>query len=381
MNQLLAYDASDSSDIDDRTGAANTVAAAAPETEAKRRRVDDAEPATSVLPFKEQLTVLVRKLLATEAQADDDDYVAVRMALFEGVTLLVAAHSAECASVVDVIETVLTSASAIGGVLIVQLIDGIVRACAGPFAARFAPLLSKRFAYVYARADSDARTLLHLLAQGWRGTSFPTAMVDQILAFVAEQEDRRSAGTASTSTASTAAAVGPTAAAVAAPPTCHLDALLPPRPLDAPDPAVSQRVALYLSKAKDGLNFNAHLRSLKSFRNPSILAKLVTKFSIDEHGTAYAPSVWNPQQFDDVPKYDELAKIIKQSAVDRSSAATGKVEFTAAAAADSSDSKRPALSEHAKKLAKKEKYRQQAISARNEASQPQQQQGQKRSWF
>jgi len=377
VNQLLAYDASDSSDIEDRTSAASTVAAAAPEAEAKRRRVDAAEPATSVLPFKEQLTVLVRKLLATEAQADDDGD--VRRALCEGVTLLVAAHTAECASVVDVIETVLTSASAVGGVLIVQLIDGIVRACAGPFAARFAPLLSKRFAYVYARADSDARSLLHLLAQGWRATSFPTATVDEILAFVAEQEDRRSAGTASTSSAGTAAAaaVGP-----AAPPRCHLDALLPPRPLDEPDPAVSQRVALYLSKAKDGLNFNAHLRSLKSFRNPSILAKLVTKFSIDEHGTAYAPSVWNPQQFDDVPKYDELAKIIKQSAVDRSSAATGKVEFTAAAAAaDSSDSKRPALSEHAKKLAKKEKYRQQAISARNDANQPQQQQGQKRSWF
>lgn len=167
-----------------------------------------------------------------------------------------------------------------------------------------------------------------------------------------------------------------------------LESLLPPRPTAEPDGAVVERVALYLRKsAVDGLDFNAHLRSLKSFRNPSILEKLVNKFDIDEHGSCCEPSVWNPHQFDKSDRYDVLAKRARQTEVERSSATTGRVEFVAASttSADAAAAaKKPPLSEHAKKLVKKEKFRQKAIKQRENAAAAQARavdNQKKRTWF
>jgi hypothetical protein len=165
-----------------------------------------------------------------------------------------------------------------------------------------------------------------------------------------------------------------------------LDAMLPPASRAPPDSAVVERVALYLRKSNDGLDFNAHLRSLKSFRNPSILEKLVSKFNIDEHGSLCDPAVWNPHQFDGAERYDALAKRAKQTEFERSSAATGRVEFVPASSAPTSAKPPPPLSEHAKKLAKKEKFRQKAIQQRETAAQAaaaarESHAAKKRTWF
>jgi hypothetical protein len=163
--------------------------------------------------------------------------------------------------------------------------------------------------------------------------------------------------------------------------------MLPPPSRSPPNPAVVERVAVFLRKSNDGLDFNAHLRSLKAFRNPSILEKLVSKFNIDEHGSLCDPAVWNPHQFDGAERYDVLAKRAKQTEIERSSATTGRVEFVPAAGAATTSgavSKKPELSEHAKKLAKKEKFRQKAIQQRETAAQAAaraHENQKKRTWF
>ena len=146
-----------------------------------------------------------------------------------------------------------------------------------------------------------------------------------------------------------------------------------------------------MAKVDQGLHFNAHLRSLKSFRNPHVLDKLVAHFDIDQYDSAYSRDVWDVSQFtgDVDGRYKALGERIKQWELERAAARSGtRVEFvagtssaasgniagtgTAAAAAAASSSgaaaRRPPMN---KKQAKKEKYRKQAIKKRQQALQQQ----------
>jgi hypothetical protein len=224
----------------------------------------------------------------------------------------------------------------------------------------------------YVEIDAVNRSILRHLLSGW-SDCFPAPVIDALQ----QRINALSAETTiqSSSSSSSSNRVGGL-----------LESLLPPRPTAEPDSAVVERVALYLRKSADGLDFNAHLRSLKSFRNPSILEKLVSKFDIDEHGSRCEPSVWNPHQLDNIDRYDVLAKRAKQTEVERSSATTGRVEFVAASTTSDAAAKKPSapLSEHAKKLVKKEKFRQKAIKQRENAAAAQARaidNQKKRTWF
>ena len=52
---------------------------------------------------------------------------------------------------------------------------------------------------------------------------------------------------------------------------------------------------------------NHHLARLRNFLNPVILEKLVDRFGIDEIGTNYPKTLYNPHDFSPEEYYDRLA--------------------------------------------------------------------------
>ncbi|KAK9898651.1 hypothetical protein P389DRAFT_36676 [Cystobasidium minutum MCA 4210] len=69
---------------------------------------------------------------------------------------------------------------------------------------------------------------------------------------------------------------------------------IPPPPADLqPDPAVEAKLRHFHTLRAQGVFFNDSLQSNKSFRNPSILSKLVDFVNVDEKLSAMPPDVWS----------------------------------------------------------------------------------------
>ena len=143
-----------------------------------------------------------------------------------------------------------------------------------------------------------------------------------------------SATSAAASATSAAASVTTAAAAAstsaAAPKPSRLSARLPPLAADAQAHEIVQaKVEQFLRKRDEqGLRFNAHLRSLKSFRNPAILDKLVTHYGIDEHGTQLDAAVWDIAAFKALDDYKALGERIKQWELEEAARRSGApIEF------------------------------------------------------
>jgi hypothetical protein len=81
---------------------------------------------------------------------------------------------------------------------------------------------------------------------------------------------------------------------------------LPPEPpAGAVDPAVQQEVVRYLAKGRSLVD-NVH--ELRTFRNPTLYAKLVRQLGLVEAGTNYPRSLYDRAQLDPEASYEQLGE-------------------------------------------------------------------------
>ena len=84
---------------------------------------------------------------------------------------------------------------------------------------------------------------------------------------------------------------------------------------------------LYERKIKEGENLNQAIQSRKDFRNPSIYDKLILYLGIEERGTNFAKSDFNPSSWRKVPDYEDLARAQREDVAKRERERKTKVEF------------------------------------------------------
>jgi len=87
------------------------------------------------------------------------------------------------------------------------------------------------------------------------------------------------------------------------------------------------------------MDMNAVIQKRKDFRNPSIYEKLIQFCGINELGTNYPPSMYDPLKWPKESYYEELAKIQKAEMDKREKERKGKVEFVSGTKKSDEDNK------------------------------------------
>lgn len=112
---------------------------------------------------------------------------------------------------------------------------------------------------------------------------------------------------------------------------------LPPELAQPPpgecDPDVQARVARWLQLQARGRLLTTELRSSRDYRNPQFFRKMVEYWEIDEHGTAFAPDVFDPTAFAAEDGREALKSQLEATEERRRAAraaGTGRVEFVKA---------------------------------------------------
>ncbi|KAK4526867.1 hypothetical protein GAYE_SCF28MG4785 [Galdieria yellowstonensis] len=75
-----------------------------------------------------------------------------------------------------------------------------------------------------------------------------------------------------------------------------------------PNPSLVNWVEWALVKLQQGVDFNERMRTNKEFRNPGILEKMVAYCELDELGTNFDRSVFDPKSYVSSEYYEELAE-------------------------------------------------------------------------
>ncbi|KAG5898549.1 hypothetical protein JTB14_012448 [Gonioctena quinquepunctata] len=88
------------------------------------------------------------------------------------------------------------------------------------------------------------------------------------------------------------------------------------------------------------LDMNAVIQKRKDFRNPSIYEKLITFCDLNELGTNYPPSIYDPLKWNKESYYEELAKVQKVEMDKREKERKNKVEFISGTKKNEDDKKR-----------------------------------------
>lgn len=85
------------------------------------------------------------------------------------------------------------------------------------------------------------------------------------------------------------------------------DAVLPPEPTTKCSKTLQSKIInLLQKKASSGVDMNTSLQLRKDLRNPSILEKLVNFCDVKEFDSNYPEHLYNPNEFTDDSKYDNL---------------------------------------------------------------------------
>ncbi|KAG8469855.1 hypothetical protein KFE25_006310 [Diacronema lutheri] len=103
--------------------------------------------------------------------------------------------------------------------------------------------------------------------------------------------------------------------------------------VDAPvSPALQAKVEALHRKVTQGYSVNRHIREAKTFRNPDLLEKLVQIFGVDQRGTNFSPSVWQPHNLPAELNYKALEEARRQVAQRQHEErmASGRVTFVPA---------------------------------------------------
>ena len=103
---------------------------------------------------------------------------------------------------------------------------------------------------------------------------------------------------------------------------------LPPEPEGRCSKQLQEKMKrLYEKKIKEGENLNLKIQERKDFRNPSIYDKLILYLGIEERGTNFSKSDYDPSSWRKVPDYEALARAQREDVAKREKERKTKVEF------------------------------------------------------
>lgn len=109
-------------------------------------------------------------------------------------------------------------------------------------------------------------------------------------------------------------------------------ASLPPESTDEPPPAVMEKMRQYWAATLRSDSFTSRLRQHKEFNNPYILDRVIETFAIDQYGSHYPRSVFDPHGFAASDDFEAIAMAQQAAEEARVAAAAGRtaVSFTSA---------------------------------------------------
>lgn len=123
---------------------------------------------------------------------------------------------------------------------------------------------------------------------------------------------------------------------------------LPPEPEGSCSPALQDKIKiLYEQKIRGGGNLIYAIQSRKDFRNPSIYEKFLLLLGIEERGTNFPKSDYDPEYWRKQPSYADLSRSQREDMAKREKEKKTKVEFVTGTA--KKPSSRPGSSEPPKR--------------------------------
>ncbi|CAG9826540.1 unnamed protein product [Diabrotica balteata] len=104
------------------------------------------------------------------------------------------------------------------------------------------------------------------------------------------------------------------------------DSMIPPEPPGHCSIELQDKITkLHETMLTQQMDMNAHIQKKKEFRNPSIYEKLIQFCDLNELGTNYPPSIYDPLKWNKESYYEELAKVQKTEMDKRDKERKGKV--------------------------------------------------------
>lgn len=89
---------------------------------------------------------------------------------------------------------------------------------------------------------------------------------------------------------------------------------LPPEPVGRCSNALQEEIRKLLEKKhEENIDLNTNIQNRKDFRNPSIYKKLVSYLNLDETGSNYPKSLFDPSSFTEESFYENLSKAQKEA--------------------------------------------------------------------
>lgn len=117
--------------------------------------------------------------------------------------------------------------------------------------------------------------------------------------------------------------------------------VLPPEPLGHCSMDLQEKILrLHEKMQNSALDMNAVIQQRKDFRNPSIYEKLIQFCGINELGTNYPPSIYDPLKWSKESFYEELAKVQKAEMDKRDKERKSKVEVVSGTKKQEEDAKK-----------------------------------------
>ncbi|KAI9199292.1 HCNGP-like protein-domain-containing protein [Polychytrium aggregatum] len=84
---------------------------------------------------------------------------------------------------------------------------------------------------------------------------------------------------------------------------------IPPEPEGECDPEIQAKIAHFIELKERGTRLNDTLTKMHSFRNPSIMSKLIEYLDLDEYGSNYPKDMYDPHGFPPETYHDELGEL------------------------------------------------------------------------
>ncbi|VDM93153.1 unnamed protein product [Onchocerca ochengi] len=104
---------------------------------------------------------------------------------------------------------------------------------------------------------------------------------------------------------------------------------LPPSPPTKCSPELEARFRGFFEKKAQGADLNALIQKRRDFKNPSMYEKLIEKFEVDELGSNFAPSVFDPHGFTKDCFYDQISALQKEAMEKYNATVEKKISGTA----------------------------------------------------
>ncbi|EFO20506.2 transcriptional regulator HCNGP [Loa loa] len=102
---------------------------------------------------------------------------------------------------------------------------------------------------------------------------------------------------------------------------------LPPSPTAKCSTELEARFRGFFEKKAQGADLNALIQKRRDFKNPSMYEKLIEKFEVDELGSNFAPSVFDPHGFTKDCFYDQIS-VLQKEAMEKYNATVEKKTVT-----------------------------------------------------